>query len=177
MPYKYNPLSPPFDRTGSGSSSSNVQFLTGDSGTNPVGPDGAGNINIFGENGVTTRGVAASNSIFVGLDTTPTFPWTDVSGAFSPLTGNGYFITGTATGTLPAAPSQGDTIKFFIDHATQALTLQASGTQVIRFGTLISSAGGTATSTQQGNSVELVYREADTCWCVVAGLSGTWILV
>lgn len=104
------------------------------------------------------------------------FTWSDTSGAFSPLKNNGYFITGTSTATLPAAPSQGDTIKFFVDHATQDLTIQASGTQLIRLGTLVSSAGGTALSTAQGDSVELVYRSSNTTWQAVCGFSGTWVL-
>lgn len=104
------------------------------------------------------------------------FTWNDVSGAFSPLKSNGYFITGTSTGTMPAAPTQGDTIKFFVDHATQDLTVQASGTQIIRMGSLVSSAGGTAISTAQGDSVEFVYRASDTCWCAVCGFSGVWVL-
>ena len=104
------------------------------------------------------------------------FTWNDVSGAFSPLKNNGYFITGTATANLPASPSQGDTIKFFVDHASQVLTIDAPGTQIIRLGSLVSSAGGTAVSTLQGDSVELVYRSSDTCWCAVCGFSGTWIM-
>ena len=102
------------------------------------------------------------------------FAWSDTSGAFSPLAQNGYFITGTATGTLPAAPAQGDTIKFFVDHASQVLTIDAPGTQIIRFGVLVSSAGGTFVSTAQGDSVELTYRTSDTCWCAIAGFTGTW---
>jgi hypothetical protein len=104
------------------------------------------------------------------------FAWNDVSGAFSPLKNNGYFITGTATGTLPASPSQGDTIKFFVDHASQVLTIQAPGAQLIRLGALVSSAGGTAVSTLQGDSVELVYRAANTTWEAVCGFSGTWVM-
>ena len=87
-----------------------------------------------------------------------------------------YLITGTATGTLPASPAQGDTIKFFVDHASQVLTIKASGTQIIRFGSLVSSAGGTFVSTLQGDSVELTYRASDTCWCAIAGFTGTWTL-
>lgn len=48
-----------------------VTDLTGDAGTNPVGPDGANNINIFGDPnapGIITRGDAATNTLFVGLD-------------------------------------------------------------------------------------------------------------
>jgi hypothetical protein len=103
------------------------------------------------------------------------FTWNDVSGAFSPLKENGYFITATATGTLPAAPAQGDTIKFFVD-TTQILTIQATAGKIIRFGSLVSSSGGTFVSTLQGDSVELVYRTSDTCWCAIAGFTGTWTL-
>jgi hypothetical protein len=101
------------------------------------------------------------------------FTWSDVLGAFSPLKNNGYFITGTATGTLPASPTQGDTIQFFVDHASQLLTIQTAGTQIIRMGTLVSSAGGTFVSSQQGDSIELVYRSANTCWEAVDWV-GTW---
>lgn len=104
------------------------------------------------------------------------FEWLDVSGAFSPLKNKGYFITGTATGTLPAAPSQGDTIKFFVDHASQVLTIDAPGTQIIRIAELVTSAGGTAISSVRGDSVELTYRASDTCWCAIAGVTGVWTI-
>jgi len=104
------------------------------------------------------------------------FTWNDVSGAFSPFKNNGYFVTGTATGTLPASPAQGDTIKFFVDHASKVLTIDAPGTQIIRMGSAVTAAGGTAVSTAQGDSVELTYRSSDTCWCAIAGFSGVWNL-
>lgn len=131
----------------------------------------------------TKVGTAAFNSAQFTVDAngfvsaiSTAFVWNDVSGAFSPLTQNGYFITGTATGTLPASPVQGDTIKFFVDHASQVLTIKAAGTQLIRLGSLVSSAGGTAVSTLQGDSVELVYRAANTTWEAVCGFSGTWVM-
>ncbi len=185
-------------------------------GTNPVLPDGSGNVTITGgqqvnaslANVIQTHSLAANSYAIIiqradesaVSDTTKNgvchfdstsfavdsngfvtlsgggFTWNDVSGAFSPLKENGYFVTGTATGTLPAAPAQGDTIKFFVDHASQVLTIDAPGTQIIRLGTLVSSAGGTAVSTQQGDSVELVYRASNTCWEAVCGFSGTWVL-
>lgn len=120
----------------------------------------------------TSFAVAATG--FVTLAGGGGFTWNDVSGAFSPLRNNGYFITGTATGTLPAAPAQGDTIKFFVDHASEVLTIDAPGTQIIRLGNQVSSAGGTFVSTAQGDSVELTYRASDTCWCAIAGFTGTW---
>lgn len=48
-----------------------VVTLTGDTGTNPVPPDGAGNINVFGDPtapGIITRGDIATNTVFVGLE-------------------------------------------------------------------------------------------------------------
>lgn len=161
-------------------------------GTNPVRSDGTG-ANTLAIEVQISQALAAADATKIGLsnfDSTSFavaatgfvtlvgggFTWNDVSGAFSPLKSNGYFITGTATGTLPAAPAQGDTIKFFVDHATQVLTIDAPGTQIIRFGTLVSSAGGTAVSTGHGDSVELVYRASDTCWCAIAGFTGTWVM-
>lgn len=101
--------------------------------------------------------------------------WVDVSGAFNAVASTGYFITATATATLPASPSQGDTIKFFVD-TTDVLTIQLTNSQILRLANGVTSADGTAVSTQQGDSIELVYRAADTCWCAIAGASGAWSL-
>lgn len=112
---------------------------------------------------------------FVTLTGGGGFVWNDVSGAFSPLKNNGYFATSTANGTLPGSPAQGDTIKFFVD-TTDILTLTASGSQIIRLGSSVTAGGGTAVSTNQGDSVELTYRSSDDCWCAIAGFSGIWVL-
>lgn len=161
-------------------------------GTNPVRTDGTG-ANTLAVEVQTSQALSAADATKIGLSNfdstsfavTATgfvtlaggggFTWNDVSGAFSPLRNNGYFITGTATGTLPAAPAQGDTIKFFID-TTQILTIQATAGKIIRFGSLVSSSGGTFVSTLQGDSVELTYRASDTCWCAIAAFTGTWTL-
>jgi hypothetical protein len=101
------------------------------------------------------------------------FSWSDISGAFSPLKENGYFVTGTATGTLPASPAQGDTIKFIVD-TTQILTIQATGTQVIRLGAAVSSAAGTIVSANQGDAITLVYRTSDTAWIADSSIGNLW---
>ncbi len=101
------------------------------------------------------------------------FAWSDTSGAFSPLKENGYFITGTATGTLPASPAQGDTIKFILD-TTQILTIQANGTQVIRLGTAVSSAAGTIVSANRGDAITLVYRASGTSWIAESSIGNLW---
>ncbi len=160
-------------------------------GTNPVRTDGTGASTMALEVQIS-QALSSTDATKIGLsnfDSTSFsvdangfvtskgggFTWNDVSGAFSPLKNNGYFITSTATGTLPAAPSQGDTIKFFLD-TTQLLTIQATAGKIIRLGALVSSSGGTAVSTLQGDSVELVFRASDSCWCVVAGFTGTWVM-
>ena len=169
----------------------NILASTLGPGTSPVATAGSGNTLVV--NVQRSQAIAAADSTKVGLcnfDSTSFavaatgfvtlsgggFTWNDVSGAFSPLKNNGYFVTATATGTLPAAPAQGDTIKFLVDHATQVLTIDAPGTQLIRIGTLVSSAGGTAVSTLQGDSVELVYRASNTTWEAVGGHEGTWVM-
>jgi hypothetical protein len=145
----------------------NGQMIIGSTGATPA----AGTITSTGGTIAVTTGAGTLNLEVSGAG----FTWSDVSGAFSPLKENGYFITGTATGTLPAAPANGDTIQFFVDHASQVLTLQATAGKIIRFGTIVSAAAGTAVSTQQGDSVELVYRTTNTCWCAV-DFVGTWIV-
>ncbi len=160
-------------------------------GTNPVRTDGTG-ANTLALEVQISQAIATTDATKIGLCNfnsaqfsvdangfvsaiTGAFKWNDVSGAFSPLPENGYFVTATATGTLPASPTQGQTIKFFVDNSSQFLTIQAAGSQIIRFGPLVSTAGGTAVSTQQGDSVELVYRTSDTCWCAI-NFDGTWIM-
>jgi len=160
-------------------------------GTNPVRTNGTGpntmqlEVQIsqaIAATNATNIGLAAFNSAHFSVDANGFvssiaggFPWNDVAGAFAASVQNGYFITGTATGTLPASPVQGDTVQFFVDHATEVLTIQASGTQIIRMGILASTGGGTATSTQHGDSVELVYRAVSDCWCAV-DFMGTWVM-
>ncbi len=143
----------------------NGQMIIGSTGATPA----AGTITSTGGTIAVTVGAGTLNLEVSGAG----FSWSDVSGAFSPLKENGYFVTGTATGTLPAAPANGDSIKFFVDHASQVLTIQATAGKIIRFGNQVSSAAGTFVSTAQGDSVELVYRSTNTCWCSI-NFNGTW---
>ena len=99
--------------------------------------------------------------------------WTDEATNFSAVAGNGYFITANATATMPASPSQGQTIAFAVDAAVTTLTITANTGQVIRIGAAVSASAGTATNNARGDSVTLVFRSADNAWIGISVI-GTW---
>lgn len=98
--------------------------------------------------------------------------WTDNSGAFAAVKSNGYFITTTSTSTLPASPSEGDTIAFNVDTAN-ILTIQANTGQFIRLSSSISSIAGTLVNTAQGDAITLIYRASGTTWHAQSAI-GVW---
>jgi len=125
-------------------------------------------------------GVSVSNAQYVTINTSTgqlgstgqSRTWTDENTSFSAAANQGYFVTGTATAALPASPSQGDTIEFIVD-TTNILTITANTGQVIRIGSAVSAAAGTAASNARGDSAVLVYRSSDTAW-IAKSVIGTW---
>lgn len=99
--------------------------------------------------------------------------WSDTSGTFTAASGNGYFITATSTSTLPASPTEGDTISFIVDSA-QFLTITGNTGQRIRIGSSLSASAGTAVNTARGDSIQLVYRSTGTTWFSLGSPQGTW---
>ena len=99
--------------------------------------------------------------------------WTDEGTSFNAAAGNGYFITASCTATLPASPSQGQTIAITVDAATTTVTITANTGQIIRIGGAVSASAGTATNNARGDSVTLVYRSSDTAW-ISSSVIGTW---
>lgn len=89
--------------------------------------------------------------------------WNDKAISFAAASGQGYFVTANATATLPASPSNGDQIEFFVDGAV-TLILQANTGQKIKFSTALSTSAGTMTNTASGDACTIVYRSADTQW-------------
>ena len=111
---------------------------------------------------VLTSGGASAYPAYAALPFTK-MPWTDEAISFNAVAQNGYFVTATATATLPAG-NQGDMIAFEVDGVGSLLTIQAAGGQIIRIGKAVSAAAGTAVNNFQGDSVTLVYRASDTSW-------------
>jgi hypothetical protein len=126
----------------------------------------AGVFNIFGGPGVTT--IAAANDIYIR-----SVEWTDTSGPLAVTVDSGSFDLATGTLTLPVAPAQGEECRFF--SINSPTVIQASGTQVIQIGNIVSSAGGTATGTDTGDSLILTYHLSNDRWCSVA-TNGNWSL-
>lgn len=139
-----------------------IQF-TADSGTAvPV----AGNINIFGGPGVTTS--ATGSTVIVN-----SVVFTDTAAA-TLLVDNGYFATASGTYPLPATATQGELIHVVCDTAG-AVVLDAPALNFIRIGSLITSSGGTATSTSIGDSLTLRYRLSSLTW-EATSVIGTWVV-
>lgn len=139
--------------------------ITGDSGGS-LSPT-AGNWNILGGPGVTTSGSGSTLTInsVVFTNTTATTLAVD----------NGYNATAAGTYNLPATAAQGEMIIIFCD-TSGAVVLDAPALNFIRIGNAISSAGGTATSTLQGDSLTLRYRLSSLTWEAVS-VSGNWLVV
>ena len=96
------------------------------------------------------------------------FPWSDQGTNFNASVQNGYFCTAALTVTLPSTGLvSGSTVIVYVDTPA-AVVIQAAAGQQIEISQTISSVAGTATSTAQGNIVQLVYRTTDTTWHAIS---------
>jgi hypothetical protein len=147
-----------------------------------------GNVVVSGVNATTSSvGVASFNpanftvngSGQVSALASGNVPWTDEATSFAAVSNHGYFCTAPLTVTLPASPSQGDTINIAVDYATtlgNAVIVQANTGQTIRTSNMDTSTGGTATNSAQGDALSLVYRTASAEWFSLS-TEGSWFLV
>jgi trimeric autotransporter adhesin len=113
----------------------------------------------------------ASNSITIAASGAG-LTWSVKSASFNAAISNGYFITGNATATLPASPSIGDTIAFFVQGAF-TVTITGNTGQAIQIASNLSSAAGTQANTATGDSCTLVYDSTNTQWNAVSFV-GAW---
>jgi len=115
----------------------------------------------------------AANSITIAA-TGSGMAWSDTSGTVTASINNGYFITATCTSTLPASPSEGDSVAYVVD-TTNILTITANTGQKIRVGNQLSVAVGTCANNFRGDAIELTYRTSGTTW-FARSVEGTWTL-
>ena len=137
--------------------------ITGDSG-GALSPT-ANNWNILGGPGVTTTGSGSTLTInsVVFTDTT----------AATLAVDNGYNATAAGNYPMPATALQGEMIIVNCD-TTGAVVLDCPANNFIRVGELITSSGGTMTSTKQGDSLTLRYRLSSLTW-IATNVVGTWL--
>jgi hypothetical protein len=100
----------------------------------------------------------------------------DEAATFTARINSGSFITagGNIILNLPATAADGDLVEVACTTAN-LVAVDAPVNNFIRIGTLITSGGGTATSTQIGDSLSLRYRLADLTWYATSVI-GTWVM-
>lgn len=160
-----------FNPAGSGGGGSPIMTLTGNSG-GPVPPT-ANNINIVGGSGAQVVGTPGTSTLTINV-VNDGFPWSDQAVSFNAAVQNGYFCTAALTVNLPSSGLvSGSTVIIYVDTAS-TVTIHAAAGQQIEISQSISSVGGTATSTAQGNIVTLVFRTSDATWHAIS-TAGTFI--
>lgn len=129
-------------------------------------------VEVLGGSGTFTS-LGVSNQIKVNI-INDGFPWSEKNADFNAVVQNGYFCNTLLTATLPASGGLliGNTIIFFIDTAS-VVTIQAGVGEMIQVGSVISGAGGIATSNTQGAILELVFKPSDLTWHTISSL-GVW---
>lgn len=169
MAYKYNVFTNNFDIVEDTSGFLTDIAITTDSGTATWTSTGS----LLGTGRATTSGSGSTATINVPDDR---MVWTDQGSSTSVLANSGSFVTASITLTLPASPAQGDRCEF-VTIGAFTLIIDAPGTQLIKLGTVSSSAGGTCTSSALGgDSIVLVYRAANTTWECISAPQGIWTL-
>ena len=154
-----------FNPAGSGGGGSPIMTLTGNSG-GPVPPT-ANNINIVGGSGAQVVGTPGTSTLTINV-VNDGFPWSDQAVSFNAAVQNGYFCTAALTVTLPSAGLvTGSTVIIYVDTAS-SVVIQAAAGQQIEISLNLSTVGGTASSTAQGNIVTLTFRLSDTTWHAIS---------
>lgn len=143
------------------------ETITGDSG-GALNPS-SGNWNILGRSGSKTSGSGSTLTV-------KSPPYADAGSSTTSTLNSGSFVTAAITLTLPASAGLADGDLFeYVCITAGALIIQAVSAQKIRIGTLISSAAGTATSTNIGDSVSLRFRATDGFFYATS-IIGTWLI-
>ena len=128
----------------------------------------AGLMHLVGGQGITTTGNGSNTITIDGV------AWTDRAVSTVIAGDVGTFATAAITMTLQAGTSQGETANFVATTAA-VLVVQAGIGQKIRIGNQVSSSGGTATSTDVGDALNLTFQVATLTW-QANSVIGNWTL-
>jgi len=128
-----------------------------------------------------TNGDGTAGDPTISVTGVTTFTWNTTSANVANMSvNNGYFAVspgGALTLGLPATSVLGDVVRVSLKGATSWQITQAAGQQVqIGSATTTLGAGGSLTSSAQGDSIELVCLTANTIW-VVQSLVGNITVV
>jgi len=102
-------------------------------------------------------------------------PWNEVAVPTNAVAYNGYFVTAATTITLPVGVL-GNDIQIVDLGAGGGVIIQAQAGDIISIGNVSSSAGGTATSTSDGDAIRMIYNLTTNRWVSVPGSQGIWNL-
>ncbi len=129
---------------------------------NPI----TGDINVFGGTGIATTGNALTYTLTIN-STAAGFNWNAISASQTLANKNGYICVGGTNLSLllPATSIVGDILAISLDGSTSFSVTQAAGQQ-IRLGDVTTTLGvsGSISSLNQGDSIVLVCKQANTLW-------------
>jgi len=129
---------------------------------NPI----TGDINVVGGPGLTVTGNALMYTLTIN-STAAGFNWNAISSSQTLANKNGYICIGGTDLllTLPATSIVGDILAVTLDGSTSFTIVQGAGQQ-IRLGDSTSTlgTGGSISSLNQGDSIVLVCKQANTFW-------------
>lgn len=151
----------------------NGQLLIGSTGADPVAAALTAGTNISVTNGAGSISIASTGHASV--------TWTNVTGTSATMTSNKGYIAnnaGLVTLTLPATSVIGDELLIVGTGAGGWTIAQAAGQSInASLGSTTVGVGGSLSSTNRYDSVNLVCTAANTTWSVWGGIDGTLTIV
>lgn len=156
---------------GGGGGGSPILTLTGNTGG--AVPPTANNVNIVGTGSVSVAGNPGTSTLTISVAGDGQ-TWQTISASQALVSRNGYICIspgGALLLSLPATSVLGDIIDVTLDGATSFAITQGAGQQ-IRIGSqqTTAGAGGSLTTTQQGDTLRLVCQTANLKWNVLSSV-------
>lgn len=167
-----------FFRDRSISGSDVVETLTGNTGG--AIPPSAGNINVIGSGSVTVSGDVGTSTLTISVSGSG-LTWNSVPGTSSSMTSNNGYVpqnAGLTTLTLPATSAFGDYIAI-LGFGSGGWTIAQNAGQNIQIGSVSSTVGvgGSVSSQNRYDSLELICTVANTSWSALGAPQSTGLVV